>query len=108
MNKHTFFRHAFVISAALAVPLAPARALVGASPDGRFADRVAMILMRGDKKAGFCSALVLNSRMLLTAANCVRPVSDMAVHYRDSSGASVIIPVERLASRLSFPDTVGL
>ena len=38
--------------AALAAPLAPARALVGAAPDGRFADRVAMVLMRGgDRRA---------------------------------------------------------
>ena len=43
---------------ALAATLAPASALVGAEPDGRFADRVAMVLIRGGDKAGFCSALV--------------------------------------------------
>jgi hypothetical protein len=42
MKKHTFFRHVLVISAALAAPLGPARALVGAVPDRRFADRVVM------------------------------------------------------------------
>ena len=82
------------IVAALAAPLAPARALVGAAPDGRFADRVAMVLIRGGDEAGFCSALVLGPRILLTAAHCLRRLPDMAVHYRDPSGAAVIIPVD--------------
>ena len=72
----------------------PAVALVGAAPDTRFADRVAMVLMRRPGEAGFCSALVLNSRTVLTAAHCLRPVRDMAVAYRDASGAPVVIPVE--------------
>ena len=82
------------IVAALAAPPAPARALVGAAPDGRFADRVAMVLIRGGDSAGFCSALVLGPRVLLTAAHCLRPLRDMAVHYRDGAGAAVIIPVD--------------
>jgi len=82
------------ILAALAAPLTSARALVGAVPDGRFADRVAMVLIRGGDSAGFCSALVLSPRILLTAAHCLRRLSDMAVHYRDAKGAAVIIPVD--------------
>src|ERR1700719_611330 len=81
-------------AAALAIPLAPARALVGAEPDSRFADRVAMVLIRGGDKAGFCSALVLSPRVLLTAAHCLRPLRDMAVHYRDAANGAVIIPVD--------------
>ncbi len=53
-----------------------------------------MVLMRGPGEAGFCSALVLDARTLLTAAHCLRPVRDMAIHYRDASGAPVVIPVE--------------
>src|SRR5271157_1509411 len=87
-----FSRLALIAAAAL--QLAPANALVGATPDGRFADRVAMVLMRGAGEAGFCSALVLDSRTLLTAAHCLRPMRDMAVHYRDASGSPVVIPVE--------------
>jgi len=86
--------HWLTLAAALAAPLPPARALVGAEPDGRFADRVAMVLIRGGDKAGFCSALVLSPRVLLTAAHCLRPLRDMAVHYRDAEGAAVIIPVD--------------
>ena len=74
--------------AALVATLASARALVGAAPDGRFADRVAMVLIRGGDSAGFCSALVLSPRILLTAAHCLRPLRDMAVHYRDAAGAA--------------------
>jgi hypothetical protein len=80
--------------AALAALLGPALALVGAEPDSRFNDRVAMVLIRGGDKAGFCSALVLSPRVLLTAAHCLRPLRDMAVHYRDATGAAVIIPVD--------------
>jgi len=42
--------HWLAFVAALAAPLAPARALVGAQPDSRFADRVAMVLIRGGDK----------------------------------------------------------
>src|SRR6202000_1728344 len=77
--------HLLALAAALVALSAPARALVGAEPDRRFADRVAMVLIRGDDKAGFCSALVLSPRVLLTAAHCLRPLRDMAVHYRDAA-----------------------
>ncbi len=88
------FVQSLALAAALAAPLAPARALVGAEPDSRFAGRVAMVLIRGGDKAGFCTALVLSPRVLLTAAHCLRPLRDIAVHYRDAAGAAVIIPVD--------------
>src|SRR6202046_3879659 len=80
--------------AAAAASLASARCLVGPEPDSRFADRVAMVLIRGGGKAGFCSALVLSPRVLLTAAHCLRPLRDMAVLYRDAANGAVIIPVD--------------
>jgi Trypsin len=72
----------------------PAGAVVGGESSERFADRVVMILVRGADKAGFCSGLVLDQRSVLTAAHCLRPLKDMAVHYRDASGAPVIVPIE--------------
>src|ERR1700727_16680 len=89
----TRFLQSLTFAAALAAVPAPTRALVGAEPDSRFADRVAMVLIRGGDKAGFCSALVLSPRVLLTAAHCLRPLRDMAVYYRDAAGAAVIIPI---------------
>ena len=86
--------HLLALAATLGAVSAPARALVGAEPDSRFADRVAMVLIRGGDKAGFCSALVLSPRVLLTAAHCLRPLRDMAVYYRDAAGTAVIIPVD--------------
>ena len=66
-----------------------------------------MVLMRGKGEAGFCSALVLDSRTLLTAAHCLRPTRDMAVHYRNGTGAAVIIPVEATAAHpLYRPDAI--
>src|SRR5271165_5597196 len=95
------------VLSALSAFAAPAGALVGASPDQRFADRVAMVLMRGPGVAGFCSALVLDSRTLLTAAHCLRPVADMAVHYRDASGAPIVIPVEAAVAHPQYrPDAI--
>jgi Trypsin len=92
---------------AFATPLAPSHALVGAAPDGRFANRVAMVLMRGGGEAGFCSALVLDSRTVLTAAHCLRPIRDMAVHYRDASGAPVVVPVSAAVAHPHFrPDAI--
>jgi hypothetical protein len=88
------FLRTLALVAALAAPLHPARALVGGEPDGRYADRVAMVLIRGGDKAGFCTGLVLSPRVLLTAAHCLRPLRDMAVHYRDAAGVPVIIPVD--------------
>ena len=88
------FLQSLTFAAAFVAPLAPARALVGAEPDSRFADRVAMVLIRGGDKAGFCTGLVLSPRVLLTAAHCLRPLRDMAVHYRDAADGAVIIPVD--------------
>src|SRR5271154_4933873 len=82
------------IVAELAAPLAPARALAGAAPYSCFADRVVIVLILGGDSAVFCSALVLGPRVLLTASHCLRPLRDLAVHYRDAAGAAVIIPVD--------------
>ena len=92
------FLRTLALVAALATPFAPACALVGGEPDGRFADRVAMVLIRGGDKTGFCTGLVLGPRVLLTAAHCLRPLRDMAVHYRDAAGAPVVIPVDAAVS----------
>jgi hypothetical protein len=100
LARRALIRLAAVV--ALAAPLAPSRALVGATPDGRFADRVAMVLTRGAGEAGFCSALVLDSRTLLTAAHCLRPTRNMAVHYRDQSGAPVVVPVSAAVAHPLF------
>jgi hypothetical protein len=90
----------------LAAPF-PARALVGAAPDSRFADHVVMLLMRGRGEAGFCSALVLDSRTLLTAAHCLKAPRDMAAFYRDASGAPVIVPIAAgVAHPLYRPDAI--
>lgn len=88
------FLRSLALVAALTAPLAPARALVGAEPDSTFANRVAMVLIRGGDEAGFCTGLVLSPRILLTAAHCLRPLGDMAVHYRDADGRAVVIPVD--------------
>src|SRR3984957_16820729 len=88
------FSRSLAFAGALAALGDPARALVGAERDSRFAGRVAVGLFRGGGKAGVCPALGLRPRVLLTAAHCLRPLRDMAVHYRDATGAAVIIPID--------------
>jgi len=92
---------------AILTAAAPAPALVGAHPDARFADRVVMVLLRGGDEAGFCSGLVIDSRTVLTAAHCIKPVHDMAVFYRSADGAPVIVPVERAIAHPAYrPDAI--
>jgi hypothetical protein len=82
----------------LAAP-APASAVVGASEPGvRFADHVVMVLARGGEREGFCSGVVLAPRIVLTAAHCLGPPHDMAVHYRDAAGKPVLIAVAATAT----------
>ncbi len=76
MRSHLFVSRLALISTLVLATLvfagAPAKALVGAAPDARFADRAVMVLMRGGGEAGFCSALVIDSRTVLTAAHCLK------------------------------------
>ncbi len=88
--------------AALAAWLAassPAGAVVGASePGDRFADHVVMVLARGGEREGFCTGIVLGPHIVLTAAHCLGPTRDMAVHYRDAVGKPVLIAVAATAT----------
>jgi hypothetical protein len=78
----------------LLASVAPVGAVVGASePGARFADHVVMVLTRGGEREGFCTGIVLQSRVVLTAAHCLGPTRDMAVYYRDSAGKPVLIAV---------------
>ena len=95
-------RLAFRFFAALATALAcaaPAWAVVAAADEnGRFANHVVMVLTRGGDKAGFCSGVVLTSRVVLTAAHCLRAIQDMVVYYRDETGRPVLLPVQAAAA----------
>lgn len=99
MNVGKRFRSWAACALAAAVAgAAPAGAVVGAAQDGdRFANQVVMVLTRSADRAGFCSGVVLGPRVVLTAAHCLRPMQDMAVHYRDAAGRPVLVPVQAAA-----------
>ena len=56
-----------------------------------------MVLQRRGTFAGFCSAIVIGSKAVLTAAHCVPPGADLRIHFRAEKGAPVLLPVAGVA-----------
>ncbi|HLW90115.1 MAG TPA: trypsin-like serine protease [Roseiarcus sp.] len=84
--------------AASFIALGPAQALVGpAEPDNAFASHIVMVLNRGVDRAGFCSAVVITPRVVLTAAHCIASVDNMRIHYRNEAGDPELGAIEAIA-----------
>jgi S1-C subfamily serine protease len=81
----------------------PALAIVGeGGRDAGLEAQSAMVLKRAGKAAGFCSAVVLSERVVLTAAHCVGAPSDTKLHWRGADGAPVLADVARVAVHSGF------
>lgn len=96
MRKSLCF--ALVASALCAVP---AEAIVGRSQPAQNASLV-MVLGRDAQSAGFCSGVVIGPRAVLTAAHCVHGPPDTRIHFKDASGAPVLIEVARVIRHPGF------
>lgn len=92
------FRAAAVFAAQLGWLMcqSPAHAIVGASEPAAQAGGV-MVLAAGAGRGGFCSGVALGPRLVLTAAHCVAAPQALRIHYRDASGAPVLIEAARIA-----------
>ncbi|MBN9061317.1 MAG: hypothetical protein BGP06_15270 [Rhizobiales bacterium 65-9] len=85
-------RVAILLSAALAA--APAAALTGASPAADQDRSAVMILNEG---GGFCTAVALDRRTLLTAGHCVAGGRAMRVHWREGGQPAFASPASATA-----------
>ncbi len=89
---------AVLAAATMWFAVAPASAIVGPSRGGEdLASHVLMVLQRRGTSAGFCTAIVIGSKAVLTAAHCVPPGADLRIHFRDGTGAPVLLPVASVA-----------
>ncbi|THD44153.1 MAG: trypsin-like serine protease [Bradyrhizobium sp.] len=86
------------LAAALLGAPTPGGAVVGASQSGAaFANRLVMVLSRGSERQAFCTGIVLEARVILTAAHCVGAIGGMAILYRDAEEKPVLIGVAAAA-----------
>ncbi|HWG07031.1 MAG TPA: trypsin-like serine protease, partial [Beijerinckiaceae bacterium] len=58
---------------------------------------VVMVLDRTNAGAGFCSGVVVARNAVLTAAHCLAEPKNMRIHYRDETGAPILIDVAATA-----------
>ena len=85
-----------LVAACLAI--SAAQALVGrATPDAADANHIVMVLASERGKAGFCSGVVLAPDVVLTAAHCVPLGADLRIHFRDETGAPILLGVTDVA-----------
>jgi hypothetical protein len=77
---------------------APASALVGPARQApQFAPYVAMVMYRSGGETSFCTASVITSNIVLTAAHCVNDLSDTRVFYRGGQGKLTLFDVTTIA-----------
>lgn len=82
-------RHLIFVISLLWTSLAglPATAMVKGKADRSLEPHAVMIL---GSKGSFCSAIVLQQEVLLTAAHCVTGSSDYRIHWRGTDGTPVL------------------
>ena len=91
-------RRSIWVAIALAILAAePAAAIVGPSDvDNEDGSSVVTLLSKGPEGAGFCTGIVLSSKVVLTAAHCIRPPQDMVILTRSANGEPKLWPVEKV------------
>ena len=67
----------------------PAAAIVGGAEDAGPLSRSAVMVL--SSRGGVCSAVVLAPDVVLTAAHCAAGTAEYRVHYKDGSGAPVLL-----------------
>ncbi len=84
---------------ALSLPPQPATAIVGESVEERVrAPQMVMILTKGGRSSGFCSAVAVTQQTLLTAGHCVAALEDTVVFLRRAGEADSFQPLEAITT----------
>ena len=86
------FPIAILACAAALFAISPTHAIVGRTRNAAHPS-IVMVLGRGASGSGYCSGVVVARNAVLTAAHCVRAAADMRVHFKDVSGAPVLLDV---------------
>lgn len=74
---------------AAALPVVPARAIVGGAEDQGPLSRASVMVLSSN--GGVCSAVVVAPDVVLTAAHCVTGAAEHRVHFRDEAGGPILI-----------------
>lgn len=89
-------RHAALLLA-LGIAPHPAAAIVGESVEERaHAPQMVMVLTKGSRNAGFCSAVVITQQALLTAGHCVAALDDTVVFLRRAGEPDGFQPIDAI------------
>lgn len=83
----------------LALLPCPAAAIVGeAAPETMRSAQMVMVLTKAPRVSGFCSAVVITQRVLLTAGHCVAALDDTVGFLRHAGEQGTFAPVQSISA----------